>query len=110
MNRYASLLLTGREQPGGEGSICGREDEAYARAKAEERWIATAAEAAIHHLEVAVQQGSYRGAFMLATLLLSGLAGYRPLSGSQGAIEYSHDLGYRRGYPIEIRPTVTSPA
>ena len=79
--RYASLLLAGREQldgdgDGGEGSSCGRETEtADVRTTAEDRWNAGAVTTAVEQLELAVRDGSYRAAFMLATLMLSGIGG-----------------------------------
>lgn len=75
-NRYASLLLAGREQlDEGEASPCGRENESGARATAVANWNAGGATTAVQQLELAVQEGSHRAAFMLATMILSGLSG-----------------------------------
>lgn len=75
------MLLAGREQLDGDedgdgGSSCGRETEAVdVRAMAEARWNTGAATTAVEQLELAVRDGSYRAAFMLATLMLSGIGG-----------------------------------
>ena len=80
-DRYASLLLAGLEQLDGDrdgdgGSSCGREAEAAdVRATAEAEWNASAATTAVEQLELAVRDGSHRAAFMLATLMLSGIGG-----------------------------------
>lgn len=83
LHRYASLLLAGREQLDGDGDgdgggrpSCGRETEAAdVRATAEARWNAGAVTTAVEQLELAVRDGSHRAAFLLATLMLSGIGG-----------------------------------
>lgn len=74
-NRYASLLLTGREQLHEDGSSCGREKEPDARMSAQAQWNTGGAAMAVNQLELAVLDGSHRAAFVLATVLLSGLDG-----------------------------------
>ncbi|CAM9786004.1 unnamed protein product, partial [Ectocarpus sp. 4 AP-2014] len=74
--RYASLLLTGREQLDGENTArCGRETELEARATAVAQWNDGGAKVAVDQLELAVLGGSFRAAYMLATTMLSGLGG-----------------------------------
>lgn len=74
-NRYASLLLAGREQLYEDGSSCGREKEPDARMSAQAQWNTGGAAMAVNQLELAVRDGSHRAAFVLATVLLSGLDG-----------------------------------
>lgn len=75
-NRYASLLLTGREQLDGENAAtCGRETELEARATAVAQWNDGGARVAVDQLELAVLGGSFRATYMLATTMLSGLGG-----------------------------------
>lgn len=75
-NRYASLLLTGRELIDGDAaSPCGREKDVDARAEAIVQWNSGGAKNAVEQLELAVQDGSHGAAYMLATLMLSGLGG-----------------------------------
>lgn len=68
--------MTGREQLDGDGAAsCGREKESEARGKAEMKWNTGGRGEAAEQLERAVRNGSHRAAFMLATLILSGLDG-----------------------------------
>ncbi|CAM9568879.1 unnamed protein product [Scytosiphon promiscuus] len=73
---YSSLLLTGRERIDGDAaSLCGREKEAAARSQAVVQWNSGGAESAVDELELAVQGGSHQAAYMLSTIMLSGLGG-----------------------------------
>lgn len=81
-SRYASLLLAGREELYEDGASCGRDKEPDARTSAEVQWNGGGATIAVNQLELAVRDGSHRAAFMLATVLLSGLDGTNAYGGA----------------------------
>lgn len=88
-NSYASLLLAGREQLDGEAaSSCGREKEAEVRAMAVVQWTTGGAGVAVEQLELAVEAGSHRGAYLLALILLNGLGGHSTAHGRSSAGKY----------------------
>lgn len=88
------MLLAGREQLDWEAdSSCGREKEAEVRTTAGAEWNAGGARVAVEQLELAVQDGSYQAAYMLAIIMLSGLGGTAAHGGSSAGTGTTLEMG-----------------